>query len=82
MAKLTTVRALLAVAAIQEWQTLQMDVSNAFLNGDLDEQVYMKFPPGYTGLGSRITTDSVGTAITSLVCLLLKSLYGLKQAPC
>ena len=81
VAKLTTLRALLAVTAIQEWHTVQMDVSNAFLNGDLEEQVYMKFPPGYTGLGSRITATSSVHAMTDFVCKLLKSLYGLKQAP-
>ncbi|XP_074328035.1 putative mitochondrial protein AtMg00820 [Apium graveolens] len=44
VAKLTTVRTLLAVAAIQKWEMVQMDVSNAYLINDLDEHVNMKFP--------------------------------------
>lgn len=83
VAKLATVRALLAVADIQDWVVCQMDVSNAFLNGDLDEVVYMKMPPGYVGLGSRISAINAlerGNNISSLVCRLKKALYGLRQA--
>lgn len=47
MAKLTTVRALLAVESISDWQVYQMDVKNTFIHGDLAEDVYMKFPIGY-----------------------------------
>lgn len=83
VAKLTTVRTLLAVAAIENWYTCQMDVSNAFLHGDLVEDVYMKIPQGYTQLGSRITFNASldFNPDHSLVCKLNKSLYGLKQAP-
>ncbi|GKV37454.1 hypothetical protein SLEP1_g45485 [Rubroshorea leprosula] len=48
VARLTTVRSLLAITAVQKWKLFQMDVKNAFLNGDLEDEVYMKPPPGLT----------------------------------
>lgn len=83
VAKMTTVRTLLAVAAIQNWYTLQMDVSNAFLNGELFEDIYMKLPPGYMHFGYRIKLNDAaqGPSHCNYVCKLLKALYGLRQAP-
>ena len=69
VAKMTTVQTILAIAASQSWKLHQMDVKNAFLHGDLQEEIYMKLP-------SRTTTSSPHD-----VCKLKHSLYGLKQAP-
>ncbi|GJU51893.1 retrovirus-related pol polyprotein from transposon TNT 1-94 [Tanacetum coccineum] len=79
VAKIVTVRSLLAIAAVKGWFTCQMDVSNAFLHGDLIEEVYMKPHLGYTDKGYNVS--AISTLDPYLVCKLKKSLYGLKQAP-
>jgi hypothetical protein len=58
----------LDIAATRGWEFHQMDVKNAFLHGDLSEDIYMEQPQGFM-------------QESSLVCRLKKSLYGLKQAP-
>lgn len=47
VAKLASVKLLLGLAAIQGWSMSQMDVSNAFLHSDLDEEIFMSIPQGY-----------------------------------
>ena len=68
VARLSSVRTLLAVAASRQWKLFQMNVKNAFLNGDLSEEVYMQLPPGLSHPPDK-------------VCRLRHALYGLKQAP-
>ena len=70
VAKMATVRAIIVMAAAKGWDLQQMDVKNAFLNGDLQEEVYMEQPKGY-----------VHPEFVHYVCRLKKDLYGLKQAP-
>lgn len=74
VAKLVTVKIILALAATQHWHIHQLDINNAFLHGDLFEEVYMDLPLGYSRQGEP--TDSS----IRHVCKLNKSIYGLKQA--
>ena len=69
VAKMTIVCTLLVVSSIGQWCISQLDVKNAFLNGDLQEEVYMEPPPG-------VSQDS------RYVCNVKNALYGPKQASC
>ena len=68
--RITSIRMLIAIASIYGLEIHQMDVKTAFLNGDLDEEIYMEQPEGFISEGNE-----------NKVCRLVKSLYGLKQAP-
>ena len=47
MAKMVSVKVFLVVVTAKQWELHQMDIHNAFLHGDLREEVYMKMPPGF-----------------------------------
>ena len=70
IARLEATRMFLALSSFQKFKVFQMDMTFAFLNGDLDEEVYIEQPDGFI-LGKD----------PKLVCRLKKALYGLKQAP-
>ncbi|KAK9063310.1 hypothetical protein SSX86_017180 [Deinandra increscens subsp. villosa] len=67
--KMVTVRCILTIAVQNNWSLFQLDINNAFLYGDLNEDVYMTLPQGF------FSTNE------TKVCKLNRSLYGLKQAP-
>jgi len=68
--KQATIILVFSIAVSRNWKIHQLDIHNAFLNGVLTEEVYMKEPRGF-----------VDPTLPSHVCRLHKSLYGLKQAP-
>ena len=65
-----SIRMMLAIATLRNLKVYQMNVKTTFLNGELDEEIYMEQPEGFSALGQG-----------NKVCKLVKSLYGLKQAP-
>ncbi|KAH9650093.1 protein kinase domain-containing protein [Citrus sinensis] len=70
VAKINSIRVLISLAVHFDWNLYQLDVKNAFLNGELEEEVFMDLLPGFEGNHG-----------SSKVCKLHKSLYGLKQSP-
>ena len=74
VAKMSTIRVLLAMAAYNGWAVHQMDVVTAFLNPVLSEDVYMELPPGFEQLDGNSDSDKRFIKLN-------KALYGLKQAP-
>jgi len=60
----------LTIALQNKWKIRQLDVNNAFLNGELHKEVYMEQPQGFRNHNSK-----------NMVCKLNKAIYGLKQAP-
>ncbi|GJR34365.1 zinc finger, CCHC-type containing protein [Tanacetum coccineum] len=70
VARISTIRLLIAMASIHNLIIHQMDVKITFLNGELDEDVYMNQPQSFIMPGNE-----------NKVCILIKSLYGLKKAP-
>ena len=68
--RINSIRMVLAIVALKDLEVHQMDVKTAFLNGDLNEEIYMEQPERFSAPGQEMK-----------VCRLVKSLYGLKQAP-
>ena len=69
VAKMNTIRILLSLAVNFDWELQQYDVKNAFLHGELEEEIYISIPPRFNGSDGN------------QVCWLKKALYGLKQSP-
>jgi hypothetical protein len=71
VAKISSIRVLLALAAVMDWELYSMDVISAYLQSPVDGDIYVKLPPGY---------EKKNEAGEDLVGRLVKSLYGLRQA--
>ena len=70
MVKASTIRIVFTLVVTHGWNIQQIDINNAFFNGDLQEEVFMVQPEGFVDI-HKPTHD----------CKLRKALYGLKQAP-
>jgi len=71
MAKMAYVHLFITMAAFEQWPLYQLDVKNVFLNGDLQEEIYMEQPLGFVAQGEA----------SGMVYRFRKSLYNLKQSP-
>ena len=96
VAKLSSVRILLSLAASQGFQVRQLDIATAYLNGDMDERVFMRPPPllkehltrivqqrgekGDIGIKAARMIEDIDRHKGTFVCKLNKAIYGLKQA--
>ena len=69
VAKMTSIRVMMALAAEMDLEVQQFDITTAFLYGEIDEEIYMKQPTGFEDVQRP-----------DYVCKLKKSLYGTKQA--
>ena len=70
MMRINSIRMVLAISALRNLELHQIDVKTTFLNGDLDEAIYMEQPEGFSTTGQK----------KKKICKLVKSLYDLKQA--
>jgi hypothetical protein len=70
IARYTSIKTIISLTSVLGWKLHQMDVKTAFLNGQVDEEVYIEQPEGF-----------VVHRNASHVCKLKKALHGLKQAP-
>jgi hypothetical protein len=70
VARYTSIRSIIVLATSMDWKLHQMDVKTTFLNGEIEEEVYIEQPEGFVVHNKK-----------SHVCRLKKALYGLKQAP-
>jgi hypothetical protein len=71
-ARFASLRTVIALAALEDWELESIDISTAFLNGEIDAEVYMKQPEGF---------EAVGHEGHEWVLKLLKGIYGIKQGP-
>ena len=70
VARYSSIRVIISLASVMGWKLHQMDVKIAFLNGEIEEEIYIEQPKGFELHGKE-----------SHVCKLKKALYRLKQAP-
>ncbi|GJS66712.1 retrovirus-related pol polyprotein from transposon RE2 [Tanacetum coccineum] len=72
---MVTVRTFLVVASAKNWDLHHMDVHNAFLHGDLKEEVYMKFPPGFQSSENKVCRLQKSFSLRFQWCILCQRKY-------